>query len=68
MDTPSRKARRTFDKMLQVMVSDDLLKAYRQAAKDDGRSVASWVRHILKEAIDKTYDESQARIPHPQGP
>ena len=47
-------SKRTFDKMLQVMVDDDLLRLFKRAAKADMMpSVASWVRKVLVKAVGK---------------
>lgn len=41
-------------KPISVRVEDKIYKAIAKAAKDDGgRSIASWVRKVLSEAVKK---------------
>ena len=53
MEEP-KKTRRMFDRMLQVMVTGDLLERFKRAAEADMMpSVASWVRKVLAKAAGK---------------
>ena len=42
---------RTTTARLGIRVSKDELEAYKKAAQADGRSVNSWIRHILNRYI-----------------
>lgn len=44
---------RTFDRPLQVRVSDEIHELIRRAAEKDGRTVSNWIRDRLQKIAQK---------------